>query len=158
MERFFKVYPDGRLISIVRDPKNWFPSALRHNRKIKKDKYSNIQMALDRWINNIEAMIRNHQLYQERMCIIKFEDLVLRTKRVMQHLCAFLGIEYDDILLVPTFNGAPIPPNSSFNDNQEVIIKKTAERYKTLSAKEIGVIEQKTGDIYHRVLERVTRV
>ena len=34
MEAFFSVYPDGRLISIVRDPRNWFPSACRH--KIKK--------------------------------------------------------------------------------------------------------------------------
>ena len=30
MKSFFKVYPDGRLISVVRDPKNWFPSANRH--------------------------------------------------------------------------------------------------------------------------------
>ena len=30
MEFFFEIYPDGRLISLVRDPKNWFQSALRH--------------------------------------------------------------------------------------------------------------------------------
>ncbi len=59
MKNFFKIYPDGRLISIIRDPTNWFPSALRHNKKIKKDKYSNIQFALDQWNQNTEAMVRN---------------------------------------------------------------------------------------------------
>ena len=114
MKRFFDIYADGRLISIIRNPKNWFPSALRHNKNIKKDKYSNIHIALDQWKQNTEAMIRNKEVFKERVCIIRFEDLIQKTEKVMKHLSQFLEIEYNKILLTPTFNGTPISANTSF--------------------------------------------
>ncbi|MGD8990757.1 MAG: sulfotransferase [Desulfobacterales bacterium] len=153
MEKFFGIYADGRLISIIRNPKNWFPSAFRHNRKIKKDKYSNINVAIDQWKQNTEAIIRNKELYKQKVCVIRFEDLIQKTERVVKHLSNFLEIEYNPILLVPTFNGIPIRANTSFDENREGIIKNTVERYKTLSSKEIGVIEQETSVLYDRALK-----
>ena len=55
MEAFFEIYPDGRLISVVRDPKNWFPSAVRHDPL----KYGDIRSALSLWCESARAMIRN---------------------------------------------------------------------------------------------------
>jgi hypothetical protein len=154
MEMFFNIYPDGRLISIIRNPKNWFPSALRHNRKIKKDKYSDIHIALGQWKQNTGAMIRNKEVFKEKVCIIRFEDLIQKTERVMKHLSQFLEIEYNKILLMPTFNGIPIAANTSFDENKEGILSNTVERHKTLSSREIGIIEQETGDLYDRVLKQ----
>lgn len=153
MEKFFDIYSDGRLISIIRNPKNWFPSALRHNRKIKKDKYSNITVALDQWKKNSNAMIRNQEEYKDAVCIIRFEDLIQKNKQVMQYLSEFLGIEYNDTLLVPTFNGMSIKANTSFDENRDGIIKNTVERYKTLSSEEIAIIEKETGELYDTVLK-----
>jgi hypothetical protein len=157
MELFFNIYPDGRLISIIRNPKNWFPSALRHNQKIKKDKYSDIHIALDQWKQNSEAMIRNKELFKEKVCIVRFEDLIQKTEGVMKHLSQFLEIQYNKILLTPTFNGTPIAANTSFDENMEGILSKTVERHKTLSSREIGIIEQETGNLYERVLKQATR-
>lgn len=157
MEMFFDIYPDGRLISIIRNPKNWFPSALRHNRKIKKDKYSNIHIALDQWKQNSEAMIRNKEQFQEKVCIIRFEDLIQKSEAVMKYLSQFLEIEYDQILLTPTFNGTPIAANTSFDDDKEGIIRNTVERHKTLSSRESGIIEQETDDLYGMVLKQAGR-
>jgi len=154
MEKFFNIYPDGRLISIIRNPKNWFPSALRHNKKIKKDKYSDMQIALDQWNQNTEAMIRNKEQFGENVCIIRFEDLIRKTEAVMRHLAQFLEIEYNQILLVPTFNGTPIQANTSFNENKEGILRNTVDRHKTLSSKESELIEQHTGALYDGVLGR----
>lgn len=154
MEMFFDIYPDGRLISIIRNPKNWFPSALRHNRKIKKDKYSDIYTALDQWKQNSEAMISNKDLFREKVCIIRFEDLIQKTESVMQHFSQFLEIEYHKILLTPTFNGTPISANTSFDENKEGILSNTVERHKTLSSRENGIIEQETGDLYNQVLKQ----
>jgi hypothetical protein len=155
MEKFFSIYPDGRLISIIRNPKNWFPSALRHNQKIKKDKYSDIYIALDQWKQNSEAVIRNKAQFEEKVCLIRFEDLIQKTEGVMKYLSQFLEIEYNQILLTPTFNGTPIGANTSFDDDKEGIISNTVERHKTLSSRENEIIEQETGDLYHKVLERV---
>ena len=157
MEKFFNIYPDGRLISIIRNPKNWFPSALRHNRKIKKDKYSDIHIALGQWKQNSEAMIRNKEQFKEKVCIIKFEDLIQKTEGVMTHFSQFLEIEYNKILLTPTFNGNPISANTSFDETKEGILSNTVERHKTLSSREIGIIEQETGDLYDRVLKQTAQ-
>jgi hypothetical protein len=149
MESFFEIYSDGRLISIVRDPKNWFPSALRHD----PVKYGDIRSALGLWHESTQAMIRNKEKFGERVCIIKFEDLVSKTESVMCHLANFLGIQFDRILLTPTFNKFPIRANTSFNADQHGIVASTLSRYKMLSEDELKIIEKMTEDIYSMILQ-----
>ena len=132
MAAFFGSYPDGRLISIVRDPRNWFPSALRLDDKGRK--YKEIRPALSQWKDNAAAMLLNRGKYGNRVCILKFEDLVSRTEPVMRYLAEFLGIEFNSILLVPTFNGTPIKANTSFQADRPKIVSGTLERHKTCLA------------------------
>jgi hypothetical protein len=149
MESFFEIYPDGRLISIVRDPKNWFPSALRHD----PVKYGDIRSALELWHESTQAMIRNKEKFGERVCIIKFEDLVSKTESVMCHLANFLGIQFDRILLTPTFNKFPIRANTSFEMEEAGILNSTLTRYKILKAEELEIIDKMTEDIYSMILK-----
>lgn len=153
MEAFFEIYPDGRLISIVRNPQNWFPSALRHNAKIKKDKYADLEIALDQWKENAQAMVRAQQKFGQRVCIIKFEDLISDTDAVMRHLAQFLSIQFDKILLTPTFNKSPITANTSFTEEKPGIVKSTLSRHHTLSTKELEIIAKMTQDAYQEVLK-----
>ncbi|VAW78846.1 hypothetical protein MNBD_GAMMA15-1319 [hydrothermal vent metagenome] len=150
---FFDVYPDGRLISVVRDPKNWFPSACLHTTK--KNKYADFDTALDQWLENTQAMMRNKENYGGRVCIVRFEDLIDKTGAVMEYLSDYLGIEFLNFLLTPTFNGSPITANTSFNTGNSGIIKSASMRYKTLGMDEMRRIERKTGDVYGQVLEKV---
>ena len=149
MEAFFEIYPDGRLISVVRDPKNWFPSAARHDPL----KYGDIRRALSLWCESARAMIRNKDKFGERVCILRFEDLVSNTELVMHHLADFLGIQFDRILLTPTFNRFPIRANTSFNADQHGIVASTLSRYKMLSEEELKIIEKMTEDIYSMILK-----
>jgi hypothetical protein len=151
MEFFFEIYPDGRLISLVRDPKNWFPSALRHV----PDKYGDLEGALSQWNESALAQLWNKERYGDRVCIIKFEDLVSKTEVVMRYLAEFLCIEFDDILLVPTFNKFPIKAHTSFKVENYGIINSTLSRYKTLTGSELDTIDEMTGEIYPRVLKEV---
>jgi len=148
MASFFKTYPDGRLISVVRDPKNWFPSATRH----KLDKYGDIKHALGQWLDSANSMVQNKKRYGDRVCIISFEDQIRRTEAVMRYLADFLQIRFDDILLMPTFNKIPIKPNTSFTLEKPGIMISALERYKTLSREELNIIEAMTGDAYTQVL------
>ena len=151
MESFFEIYSDGRLISIVRDPKNWFPSALRHD----PVKYGDIRSALGLWHESTQAMIRNKEKFGERVCIIKFEDLVSKTESVMCHLANFLGIQFDRILLTPTFNKFPIRANTSFEMEEAGILNSTLTRYKILKAEELEIIDKMTWEEYQKVLDHI---
>jgi len=154
MISYFNIYPDGRLISIVRDPKNWFPSAVRHN----LDKYGDIRQALDQWNESALSMLWNKERYGDRVCIINFDDLVKRTEAVMRYLAEFLNIQFDDILLTPTFNKIPIKPNTSFKLEDPGIIVSVLDRYKTLKQEELEIIEEMTGKLYEKVLGVVNSI
>ena len=148
MQSFFEIYPDGRLISIIRDPKNWYPSAIRHKPKICRG----IRDGVDLWKKNARAMLRNKDRYGDRVCILTFEDLITRTKSVMRYLAEFLEIKFEDILLEPTFNKYPIRANTSFEAEKNGIIKSTLNRYKTLAQEELEFIKSKSKDLYGQVL------
>jgi hypothetical protein len=154
MESFFETYPDGRLISLIRDPKNWYPSAIRHKPRICRD----IEEGIDLWRKNVQAMIWNKEKYGDRVCIFTFEDLITKTKLVMRYLAEFLEIKFEDILLVPTFNKYPIRANTSFEAEQNGIINSTLQRYKTLTREELEFIESMSEELYRQVLSLAIRL
>ncbi len=154
MESFFETYPDGRLISLIRDPKNWYPSAIRHKPRICRD----IDEGIDLWRKSTQAIIWNKERYGDRVCILTFEDLITKTKAVMRNLAEFLEIKFDDILLIPTFNKYPIRANTSFEAEQNGIINSTLQRYKTLTREELEFIESMSEELYRQVLSLAIRL
>ena len=153
MEAFFEIYPDGRLISLIRDPKNWYPSAARHRPNV----YRDIKGALELWQKSARAIQWNKEQYGDRVCILTFEDLVGKTESVMRYLADFLEIKFDDILLIPTFNKFPIKANTSFNAKHHGIIDATLNRYKTLSEEHINIINQMSAELHSQVLDLAVR-
>jgi hypothetical protein len=153
MESFFEIYPDGRLISVIRDPKNWYPSASRHKPRV----YGNIRKALDLWKRSAQAMLWNRERYGDRVCVLTFEDLVSETEAVMRYLADFLGIKFDNTLLIPTFNKYPIKANTSFEAKQHGIINSTLNRYKTLTKESLEIIHDMTTEIHEEVLSLAIR-
>ena len=87
-----------------------------------------------------------------------FEDLVQRTQSVMNYLADFLGIQFVDILLTPTFNKIPIKPNTSLKLEKPGIMLSALERYKTLCREELNIIEELTGDAYAQVIGAATSI
>jgi len=153
MESFFETYPDGRLISLMRDPRNWFPSAIRHKPRICRD----IQEGVDLWSKSAQAMLWNKDKYGDRVLILTFEDLITKTKSVMRYLAEFLEIKFEDILLEPTFNKYPIRANTSFEAEQNGIINSTLNRYKTLAQGELEFIGSMTKELYGEILSLAIR-
>ena len=153
MQSFFKIYPDGRLISIIRDPKNWYPSAIRHKPRICRG----IRDGMNLWKKNAQAALRNKDRYGDQVCVLTFEDLISKTESLMRFLAKFLDIKFEDILLEPTFNKYPIRANTSFKAEKSGIIKSTLQRYKTLAPEELKFIESTSKHIYGQVLSLATR-
>jgi hypothetical protein len=153
MESFFEIYPDGRLISLVRDPRNWYPSAVRHKPKV----YGDIREAVGLWEKSTQAMLWNKEKYGDRVCILRFEDLISKTESFMRYLAEFLEIGFDEILLIPTFNKYDIKANTSFKAKQHGIINSTLHRYKKLAQEELEVIESMTNELHQEVLSLAIR-
>jgi hypothetical protein len=152
MQSFFEIYPDGKLISIVRDPRNWLPSAVRH--QTKKKKYDDMRQALKQWRESARAVVWNKEKYGNRVCIIRFEDLISNTEPVMHHLTEFLNIEFDNILLTPTFNKSPIKANTSFQLEKNDLMAGTLSRYKTLTEEKLQIIDEMTGSDYKAAVDQ----
>ncbi len=153
MECFFEVYPDGRLISVVRDPKSWFPSA----KKRWPGSYTDVGQALSEWNKSAHAMLWNKEKYGDCVCLIQFEDLVSQTEAVMRYLADFLAIEFNDMLLVPTCNKFPIKEDTTFKTENHGIVSSLPAEERTLKGQELNTIERMTSETYPLVLKEAVR-
>ena len=154
VENFFEIYPDGRLVSIIRDPKDWFVSAQGHAPK----QYGGFEKAINQWVQDARAMLRNSHSYGDQVRIVRFEDLIGKTDNVMACLSKFLGIEFSEISLVPTFNQIPLKVHADFAYKSDGMDKGLAARYDSLNSRQLETIEKITGGTYARVLDEAVRL
>jgi hypothetical protein len=146
MESLFSVYPDGALISIVRDPRSWFASAREH-----WEKYADPDRAIELWRLSAEATMSAAERYPGRVLVLTYEQVVLETEETMRRVAAAIGIAFDPILLMPTFNGRPIRANSHHDLGGFGVLPDRTTVYKTVPEREtIDAIERAAGDLYER--------
>jgi len=151
MESFFEIYPDGRLISLVRKPKNWFACARAHEPEI----YGNAEEAISRWKESVRVGVDTKKKFGDRVCLIKFEDLISHTESVMHYLSELLKIPYEDILLTPTFDGIPIqPPNGQNPKNSDAKLQRFTKS-RMLDKNQQVLIEEMTVATYQSALQHV---
>lgn len=105
---FFEDYPDGRLISVVREPRRWLASAMKHWPK------HDPEALVRTWSDAATQLLENKAKYGERTLLLSFEDLVVRTTETMELVAEYLDIEFLEILSKPTLNGDPVASNSSY--------------------------------------------
>jgi hypothetical protein len=129
-EKLFELYPDGRLVSILRDPLSWFTSAQG------RDPEADPEALLELWVRSAHEMIEAKDRYGDRVYILRFDELVRDTDKTMRGLAAFLQIEYDPVLAEPTFNGYPVGANSSYKVSTTGVVSDPVERYKELLSDE----------------------
>jgi hypothetical protein len=175
---FFDVYPDGKLISVLRDPQSWYVSArIAKSAKVVRVEnessevangkrknyvripYASLEDAIDVWKGSTQALLRNKQKYGERVCLVGFADLVRKTEPVMRYLAQYVGIQFEEILLTPTFNKLPIKANSSYPVNSHGVIEEPVTRYlELLTQEERETIENLTSDLYASALQEVAKL
>lgn len=151
LERYFRDYPDGKLISIVREPKSWYTSAHRHNFR----DYPNPTDAVQVWKQSVEAMIESKKKYGHKVYLISFEKMLHDVEGCMRSLSAYLGIDFDNSLLTPTFQGMSIKADSSFQVDRHGVIDAPLHRSKTLSEEEARLIDAQALDLYGKAVSQV---
>ena len=98
VERFFSDYPDGRLVTIVRHPGPWLP------RTVGREEPCDLAAEIAPWHSSTRGVLEAVRRYGDKVVVLLFDDLLLRTEATMRALCARIGISYDPVLRKPTFN------------------------------------------------------
>jgi hypothetical protein len=151
VSRFFRDYPEGKLISVIRDPKGWYGSSHKKG----PQNYATPQVSIPIWIDSAQAMIRNKQQYGDRVFLISFDTLLKDTPGVMRKLSDWIGLTWDDILTEPTFQRMPIKANTAFSTTQYGVIDAPLKRDKDVSEADAKYIDEQAADLYRQVLALV---
>jgi Sulfotransferase family len=146
VERFFAAYPDGMLVSIVRDPRGWYASARQHRKY-----YADLEQSIGLWRASTESAIEAAGRFADRVVVLTYEQLLEDTEANVAALASRMGISMTPDLLVPTFNGRPIRANSSEAVERAGILPERGSAYHDLLDRdEIAAIERHAGDLYER--------
>jgi hypothetical protein len=152
VDGFFAAYPDGFLVSIVRDPRAWYSSLLKQS----PDRYGDVDAAVERWRMSTDAALEARERHGDRVLVITYEALVSETEPTMARLADAIGISMSPILLEPTFNGQPIRANSSEAVGGYGVRRERTTGYReVLDADTIARIDTQTGPLYRRVVEEL---
>jgi hypothetical protein len=145
LSRFHEVYPDGRLISVVRDPVGWFASARRWRPSV----WGTVDSASGAWKRSVTASLQAKRAAPRTTLLVAFETLVRDTDAAMGAIASWLGIHFKPCLVQPTFNGRPVKANSSFPVASPGVLPAVLQRAdETLAPDEVARMKELTGANY----------
>lgn len=139
-EELFRLFPDAKLIHLLRDPRAVFAS----RRRLLLDRYGAYTKAhrLVREWNHSARQIERLRNYRDNCLVIRYEDLVRDSRGVMERICRFAGIDFLPGLLEPTWAGSDWHGNSAYFNALNGIDKQPLDRWKKeLSASEIWWVD-----------------
>jgi hypothetical protein len=151
--RYFRDYPDGRLITVIRDPKAWYVSL----RAKKPEQRRDPRESIGRWMRSTEAALDNLERYGSRVLVIGFEDLIGDTEGTMREVADFLDLPFDEVIARPTYQGRNIRANSSFSNASPGVIEGPLQRGRELSSEHAAIVEEETAALYEKVLKKLRR-
>lgn len=140
---FLEMYPNGKAINIIRDPRSVLASFKKHT-------YNPEPAYIGAVFNCYDSMQKSmiyQKKYKKKFLLIKYEDLVLNPKKILKKTFKFLDINEDNISLdqskwIDSY-GKKWKYNSEFMSNDmEFNTEKSIHRWKgNLSNSEIALCE-----------------
>ena len=143
IERYIQDYPDGHIISSVRDPRTWYASSSLHSIL-----YKDVRDAIALWKRSTERIINLKKARPDYIFFSTYENFVNETEEVMSHMASFLGIDFDESLLMPTHASRPILPNSSYARNSYGVNTQSTKTDVELDSDDKAYIEREAMPLY----------
>lgn len=147
VQNFYDIYPDGAIISMIREPISWLASASLHS-----EEYKNPNNALRLWFHSAEKSFENSRS-NSRTYLVIFEELLRDTRTVMTHICKKLEIDFNENFLIPTFNSQHTLSDSSFKAERGIDLNALDRRNNVDLSTINKKLLQDCQDIYNRALE-----
>lgn len=148
--RFRENYPDGRCVTVIREPAAWFASARPWNVRFER-----LDRAIEYWRASVRSALELVRSEPDAILVLDFDALVRDTEQTMRDVAGFLGIGFDDVLTRPTMNGMPVRANSSFPSAEYGVLAEPAERADVLTLDERGRVNKLVGDLYREALAAI---
>ncbi len=149
IKNFFKIYPDGHLIFIVRDPLQWAASCKK--RRPNQFSIGYVRSFYEKPILNCLDFIKS----KSKILIVDFDDLIFNTQNTMMMLLKQLKLDTNNsISTKPTFHGKRIIGNSINSELRTFKInKKITKKYKSILTKnERDNITKKFNKCYQEII------
>jgi hypothetical protein len=105
MEQFFTFgWSDDKILEIGRRNYRVLYIMRRYSKYFEKRisarmKIDNVYQSFANWIHSQELYWKFRELKPANVLYISFEELILYTKRELQRICSFFGIEYNDYMI-----------------------------------------------------------
>jgi len=98
-EKILGDLPDSHIIHIVRNPLACYAETCKRPFPLSLERYT--------WTWNLvqHRALVYRDLYPDRVLIIRYEDLITRKAETLKDLCGKIGLQGDDCLLFPSWNG-----------------------------------------------------
>jgi hypothetical protein len=132
---FFSDYPDGGLVSILRDPADWFVSRRAHTKR-GLPRYDDIGQEMLTWNGMAKLAVEYRRIYGDQFLLLSFKDLVTDREGTMRRVCNWCGLDFLPCLLTQTFAGNIVPPNTNFEDPIEELAGRVLDRKHLLTERE----------------------
>ena len=101
-ERMVRDFPDIKILHIVRNPFSAYRDTKRRPFPQPISKY------LITWNIYHSTVEMYAKMYPDNVSIFRYEDLVANKEKFMREVAAFIGVDYNDSMLYPSWNGKEI--------------------------------------------------
>jgi hypothetical protein len=135
-----RLYPDAKLIQLVRDPRAVFAS--RKQRLMNgAGSYTKAHRLVRQW-NRCACQIPRLRGKPDKFLTVRYEDLVTKPKIVLREVCKFAGLDFVPGLLKPTRAGKDWLGNSAFQEGFNGIDAAPVDQWKAhLTEQEVWWVE-----------------
>lgn len=140
----FDWFGDTKFIHIVRDPRDNYAAikaGVKRYSKFGDDEKTLLYSVLNRGFLGTKLASINQQTFgEERYKVVRFEDIVSDPEKMLGEICAWLGIDFTESLLMPTVLGVPTKGNNYENLGFYEISSKNVGRWNERITVEEAVI------------------
>ncbi len=129
-DRILAAYPTGRMVQVVRDPRDRHASVTSH----RGGKRGGIAGTTAEWRDSIRWAERNMAARADRYRVIRYEDLVADPAAVMGSICSFFGEPLDPACL-------SLPARGGDGDRVALHTRSVRRFESDLSSRQIALVE-----------------
>jgi hypothetical protein len=144
---YTRLFPDCRVIHLIRDPRGFYASESRKADSVKPGPPDRrIRQAAELWAAGLVNLREADRVAHGRSLSIRYEDLLKNPENTMRTVADFVQVDYCDSLLQPTFRGRPWGANTSFQTQSPMDGRLLADRAshwkRTLTEEERYLLEE----------------